>query len=183
VFPTTLLLLTLFRLGLTSLARLILLNGNTGTTACGHVIEAFGPSWWAATNIVGRWIFLVLIAIQYGSSPRRGAHLRSHGALHPGRHCPASRCPSTRTSTRASSTNRKPGRAPAIGREAEFYGAMDGRLAVHPARRGGQHPDHRINIIAGFRSACLAHGMDLRRAIETYTVLTIGDGLVTVLRP
>src|ERR1700683_2565747 len=66
VFPTVLLLLTLFRLALNvSSARLILLNGNTGTSAAGHVIEAFGSFVVGGNYIIGAVIFLVLIAIQY----------------------------------------------------------------------------------------------------------------------
>ncbi|MGH9619118.1 MAG: FHIPEP family type III secretion protein, partial [Bryobacteraceae bacterium] len=66
VFPTTLLLLTMFRLALNvSSARLILLNGNTGTAAAGKVIEAFGNFVVGGNYIVGAVIFLVLIAIQY----------------------------------------------------------------------------------------------------------------------
>ncbi len=66
VFPTTLLLLTLFRLALNiSSSRLILLNGNTGTSAAGDVIEAFGNFVVGGNYIIGAVIFLVLIAIQY----------------------------------------------------------------------------------------------------------------------
>jgi flagellar biosynthesis protein FlhA len=66
VFPTTLLLLTLFRLALNvSSSRLILLDGNTGTRAAGGVIEAFGVFVVGGNYIVGAVIFLVLIAIQY----------------------------------------------------------------------------------------------------------------------
>src|SRR5579875_3103020 len=65
VFPTTLL-LTMFRLALNvSSARLILLNGNSGTAAAGRVIEAFGNFVVGGNYIVGGVIFLVLIAIQY----------------------------------------------------------------------------------------------------------------------
>ena len=66
VFPTTLLLLTLFRLALNiSSARLILLKGNTGTAAAGDVIQAFGNFVVGGNYIIGAVIFLVLIAIQY----------------------------------------------------------------------------------------------------------------------
>ncbi|HSM76901.1 MAG TPA: FHIPEP family type III secretion protein, partial [Bryobacteraceae bacterium] len=66
VFPTTLLLMTLFRLALNvSSARLILLDGNTGTAAAGDVIEAFGAFVVGGNFIIGVVIFLVLIAIQY----------------------------------------------------------------------------------------------------------------------
>ena len=66
VFPTTLLLLTLFRLALNvSSSRLILLNGNSGTSAAGQVIESFGNFVVGGNYIIGAVIFLVLIAIQY----------------------------------------------------------------------------------------------------------------------
>src|SRR5580765_817759 len=83
VFPTTLLLLTLFRLALNiSSSRLILLNGNTGTSAAGHVIEAFGSFVVGGNYIIGVVIFLVLIAIQYVSSTTaRFAFPKSRRAL------------------------------------------------------------------------------------------------------
>src|SRR5258708_3378416 len=66
VFPTTLLLMTLFRLALNiSSARLILLNGNTGSSAAGEVIQAFGAFVVGGNYVIGVVIFLVLIAIQY----------------------------------------------------------------------------------------------------------------------
>ena len=66
VFPTVLLLLTLFRLALNiSSSRLILLNGNLGASAAGGVIEAFGQFVVGGNYIIGLVIFLVLIAIQY----------------------------------------------------------------------------------------------------------------------
>ncbi|MBI4877665.1 MAG: FHIPEP family type III secretion protein, partial [Acidobacteria bacterium] len=65
-FPTTLLLLTVFRLALNvSSSRLILLNGNAGTAAAGHVIEAFGSFTVGGNYVIGAVIFCVLIAIQY----------------------------------------------------------------------------------------------------------------------
>src|ERR1700761_9367869 len=66
VFPTTLLLLTLFRLALNvSSSRLILLNGNSGTSAAGEVINSFGNFVVGGNYIIGAVIFLILIAIQY----------------------------------------------------------------------------------------------------------------------
>src|SRR5579885_3533313 len=66
VYPSLLLLLTLFRLALNiSSSRLILLNGNSGTAAAGRVIESFGQFVVGGNYVVGGVIFLVLIAIQY----------------------------------------------------------------------------------------------------------------------
>src|SRR6185503_4317706 len=68
-----------------------------------------------------------------------------------------------------------------LANEAEFYGAMDGasRFTQRDAVAGVLITG--INIIAGLLIGVLQNGMDVRRAIETYTVLTIGDGLVTVI--
>src|SRR5204862_5323959 len=65
--------------------------------------------------------------------------------------------------------------------EAEFYGAMDGASRFTQRDAIASILITGINIIAGFLIGVLQHGMDFRHAIETYTVLTIGDGLVTVI--
>ncbi len=183
VFPTTLLLLTLFRLALNvSSSRLILLNGNTGTAAAGHVIEAFGSFVVGGNYIIGAVIFLVLIAIQYV--------VINHGAVRisevtarftldalPGKQMAIDADLNSglidETEARA--------RRKHLSAEAEFFGAMDGasRFTQRDAVAGILITG--INIIAGFLIGVLQHGMDLRHALETYTVLTIGDGLVTVI--
>src|SRR5205807_2628136 len=68
-----------------------------------------------------------------------------------------------------------------IASEAEFYGAMDGATRFTQRDAVASILITIINIVAGFLIGVLQHGMDLKRAIETYTVLTIGDGLVTVI--
>jgi flagellar biosynthesis protein FlhA len=65
--------------------------------------------------------------------------------------------------------------------EAEFYGAMDGASRFTQRDAVASILITSINIVAGFLIGVLQHGMDFRRALETYTVLTIGDGLVTVI--
>jgi flagellar biosynthesis protein FlhA len=183
VFPTTLLLLTLFRLSLSvSATRLILMNGNSGTSAAGDVIQAFGNFVVGGNYIIGTVIFLVLIAIQYV--------VINHGAVRisevtarftldalPGKQMSID----SDLSSGLIDENEARARRKNLAREAEFYGAMDGasrftqRDAVAAILITG------INIIAGFLIGVLQHGMELRKAIETYTVLTIGDGLVTVI--
>jgi len=68
-----------------------------------------------------------------------------------------------------------------LAKEAEFYGAMDGASRFTQRDAVAAILITSINIVAGFLIGVLQHGMDLSRAIETYTVLTIGDGLVTVI--
>jgi len=183
VFPTTLLLLTLYRLTLNvSSARLILLNGNTGTSAAGHVIEAFGSFVVGGNFIIGAVIFLVLIAIQYV--------VINHGAVRisevtarftldalPGKQMSIDSDLSSGLIDEAEARRRRK----QLAAEAEFYGAMDGASRFTQRDAVASILITGINIIAGFLIGVLQHGMELRHALETYTVLTIGDGLVTVV--
>jgi flagellar biosynthesis protein FlhA len=68
-----------------------------------------------------------------------------------------------------------------LAKEAEFYGAMDGASRFTQRDAVASILITSINIVAGFLIGVLQHGMDLSRAIQTYTILTIGDGLVTVI--
>jgi len=183
VFPTVLLLLTLFRLSLNiSSARLILLNGNTGTAAAGHVIEAFGSFVVGGNYIIGAVIFCVLIAIQYV--------VINHGAVRisevtarftldalPGKQMSIDADLNSGTIDEGEARRRRR----ELAREAEFYGAMDGASRFTQRDAVASILITAINIIAGFLIGVLQHGMDLQRALQTYTVLTIGDGLVTVI--
>src|SRR5664279_2530017 len=182
-FPTTLLLLTLFRLALNiSSSRLILLNGNTGTAAAGEVIGAFGSFVVGGNYVIGAVIFLVLIAIQYV--------VINHGAVRisevtarftldalPGKQMSIDRDLNSGLIDETEAKRRRK----ALATEAEFYGAMDGASRFTQRDAVASILITAINIIAGFLIGVLQHGMDLRKAIETYTVLTIGDGLVTVI--
>ena len=183
VFPTTLLLLTLFRLSLNvSSARLILLNGNSGTHAAGSVIEAFGSFVVGGNYVIGAVIFLVLIAIQYV--------VINHGAVRISEvaaRFTLDALPGKQMSIDAEmnaglideSEARK--RRKQVSAEAEFYGAMDGASRFTQRDAIASILITGINIFAGFLIGVLQHGMELKRALQTYTVLTIGDGLVTVV--
>ena len=183
VFPTTLLLMTLFRLALNiSSTRLILMNGNLGTSAAGQVIQAFGNFVVGGNYIIGAVIFLVLIAIQYV--------VINHGAVRisevtarftldalPGKQMSIDSDLSAGLIDEHEARRRRK----QLAHEAEFYGAMDGASRFTQRDAVASILITGINIIAGFLIGVLQHGMDLRRALETYTVLTIGDGLVTVI--
>jgi flagellar biosynthesis protein FlhA len=183
VFPSTLLLMTLFRLALNiSSARLILLNGNTGTSAAGEVIQAFGAFVVGGNYIIGVVIFLVLIAIQYV--------VINHGAVRisevtarftldamPGKQMSIDSDLNAGLIDEAGARLRRK----TLASEAEFYGAMDGASRFTQRDAVASIIITAINIIAGFLIGVLQHGMDFKRALQTYTVLTIGDGLVTVI--
>src|SRR5580704_12178619 len=183
VFPTVLLLLTLFRLALNvSSSRLILLNGNTGTSAAGHVIEAFGSFVVGGNYIIGAVIFCVLIAIQYvviNHGSVRISEVTARFTL--------DAMPGTQMSIDADlngglidETEARRRRKELSG-EAEFYGAMDGASRFTQRDAIASIIITGVNIIAGFLIGVLQHHMDLGHALQTYTVLTIGDGLVTVI--
>lgn len=183
VFPTTLLMLTLFRLSLNvSSSRLILLNGHTGASAAGDVIQAFGNFVVGGNYIIGAVIFLVLIAIQYV--------VINHGAVRisevtarftldamPGKQMSIDSDLNAGLIDEAEARRRRK----QLAGEAEFFGAMDGaskftqRDAVAGLLITG------INIVAGLLIGVLQHGVDIMKALQMYTVLTIGDGLVTVI--
>lgn len=183
VFPTTLLLMTLFRLALNiSSSRLILMKGNMGTAAAGHVIEAFGNFVVGGSFIIGLVIFLVLIAIQYV--------VINHGAVRisevtarftldalPGKQM------SIDSDLNAGLIDESEARIRRrqLAAEAEFYGAMDGASRFTQRDAVASILITAINIIAGILTGVFQHGMDVSRAVTTYTVLTIGDGLVTVI--
>jgi len=183
VYPTLLLLLTLFRLALNiSSSRLILLQGNTGTRAAGEVIEAFGNFVVGGNYVIGVVIFLVLLAIQYV--------VINHGAVRisevtarftldamPGKQM------SIDSDLNSGLINEAEARArrKELAAEAEFYGAMDGASRFTQRDAVASIIITGINIVAGFLIGVFQHGVDLTRALQTYTVLTIGDGLVTVI--
>ena len=164
VFPTTLLLLTLYRLAFNvSSARLILLNGNTGTSAAGHVIEAFGSFVVGGNYIIGTVIFLVLIAIQYV--------VINHGAVRisevtarftldalPGKQMSIDSDLSSGLIDEAEARRRRK----QLAAEAEFYGAMDGASRFTQRDAVASILITGINIIAGFLIGVLQHGMELR---------------------
>jgi len=183
VFPTVLLLLTLFRLALNvSSARLILLNGNTGTAAAGHVIEAFGSFVVGGNYIIGAVIFLVLIAIQYvvinhGSVRISEVTARFTLDALPGKQMSIDADLNGGLIDETEARRRRK----ELSSEAEFYGAMDGASRFTQRDAVASIIITGVNIIAGFLIGVLQHGMDLGHALQTYTVLTIGDGLVTVI--
>jgi len=183
VFPTTLLLLTLLRLSLNiSATRLILMNGNGGTAAAGTMIEAFGTFVVGGSYVIGTIIFLTLLAIQFV--------VINHGAVRisevtarftldslPGKQMAIdSDLSSGIINEDEARTRRKQ-----LSAESEFYGAMDGATRFTQRDAIASIIVTSINIVGGFLIGVLQHGMPLSQALETYTVLTMGDGLVTVI--
>src|SRR5271154_611243 len=183
VFPTLLLLLTLFRLSLNlASSRRILLHGQEGTHAAGWVIEAFGQFVVGGNYVVGFVLFLALIAIQF--------LVVSHGAVRTAEVTARFTLDALPGKQMAIDADMNAGlideqgarkRREAIAREAEFYGAMDGAARFNQRDSLATILITAINIVAGLLIGVIQQGADLSTAIKTYTILTVGDGLVTMI--
>ena len=183
VFPSLLLLLTLFRLSLNlASSRRILLHGNEGASAAGHVIEAFGQFVVGGNYVVGFVLFLALIAIQYmvvSHGAVRTAEVTARFTLDalPGKQMAID------ADLNAGLIDEKQARSrrEAVAREAEFYGAMDGAARFNQRDSLATVLITAINIIAGFLIGVFQLDIPFREALKTYTILTVGDGLVTLI--
>jgi flagellar biosynthesis protein FlhA len=183
VFPSLLLLLTLFRLSLNlASSRRILLHGNEGAGAAGNVIEAFGQFVVGGNYVVGFVLFLALIAIQYmviSHGAVRTAEVTARFTLDamPGKQMAID------ADLNAGIIDEKQARArrEQVSREAEFHGAMDGAARFNQRDSLATVLITAINIIAGFLIGVFQLDVPFREALKTYTILTVGDGLVTII--
>ena len=182
-FPSILLLTTLFRLSLNiASTRLILLNGGEGVGAAGNVIGAFGQFVVGGNYAVGLIIFMVLIIIQYV--------VINHGAVRisevtarftldalPGKQL------SIDADLNAGIIDQEEAhtRREEVGREADFYGSMDGAIRFTQRDAMASILITLINIVGGLFIGVFQNGMPALVALETFTILTIGDGLVTAI--
>jgi flagellar biosynthesis protein FlhA len=183
VFPSLILMLTLLRLSLDlASSRRILLHGNEGTTAAGKVIEAFGQFVVGGNYVVGFVIFLALVAIQFlviSHGTVRTAEVTARFTLDamPGKQMAID------ADLNAGVINEQQARArrQQVTSQAEFCGAMDGAARFSQRDSMATILIVAINIIAGFLIGVFQQGMAFQDALQTYTILTVGDGLVSVL--
>jgi flagellar biosynthesis protein FlhA len=183
VFPSLLLLLTLLRLSLNVAGtRLILLHGGEGISAAGHVIMAFGQFVVGGNYVVGVVVFLVLIAIQF--------LVINHGAVRisevtarftldamPGKQMSIDADLNAGTIDERQAKERRE----RVRREADFYGAMDGAIRFTQRDALAAMLITAVNIVAGLVIGVMQQGLDLSTALRTYTILTVGEGLVTAI--
>lgn len=183
VFPTLLLLLTLFRLSLNiASSRRILLHGSEGTAAAGTVIEAFGQFVVGGNYVVGFVLFLALIAIQFlvvSHGAVRTAEVTARFTLDalPGKQMAIDADLNAGMIDEVAARQRRQ----AIAHEAEFYGAMDGAARFNQRDSLATILITAINIVAGLLIGTIQQGVALSEAVRTYTILTVGDGLVTMI--
>ena len=183
VFPSLILLLTLMRLALDLAAtRRILLHGSEGASAAGKVIEAFGQFVVGGNYIVGFVIFLALIAIQYlvvSHGAVRTAEVTARFTLDamPGKQMAID----SDLNTGLINAEQARQRRQQVAREAEFCGAMDGAARFSQRDSMATILIMAINIVAGFLIGVFQQGMPFQQALKTYTILTVGDGLVAII--
>ncbi len=183
VFPSLILLLTLMRLSLDlASTRRILLHGNEGPGAAGSVIEAFGQFVVGGNYIVGFVLFLALVAIQFlviSHGAVRTAEVTARFTLDamPGKQMAID------ADLNAGLINEEQARSrrEAIAQEAEFCGAMDGAARFSQRDSLATVLILTINIVAGFLIGVFQQGVPFAEALKTYTVLTVGNGLVSIL--
>jgi len=181
VFPSVLLLLTLFRLSLNvASTRLILLQGHQGPTAAGEVIHAFGRFVVGGSYVVGAVVFLILIVIQFVVITKGAGRIAEVAARFtldamPGKQLAIDADLNAGLITEQEARARRS----EIAREADFYGAMDGASKFVRGDAIAGMLITAVNIVGGLIIGVLQLKLDLFEAVTTYTLLTIGDGLVT----
>jgi flagellar biosynthesis protein FlhA len=180
VFPTVLLLATLLRLALNvASTRVVLLHGYAGPQAAGHVIQSFGEFVVGGNFAVGVVVFIILTIINFvvvtkGSGRISEVSARFTLDAMPGKQMAIDADLNAGLITQEEARTRRS----EIRAEADFYGAMDGSSKFVRGDAIAGILILLINIIGGLAIGTVGHGMALTDAVHTYTLLTIGDGLV-----
>ena len=183
VFPSLLLIVTLIRLSLNvASTRIILLHGSEGTGAAGQVIESFGSFVVGGNFVVGTVIFIILVMINFivitkGSVRTSEVAARFTLDAIPGKQM------SIDADLNAGLINEKEARnrRQMLEQEADFYGSMDGAIRFVRGDAIAGILITFINILGGFGIGVFQQDMGVGEAAQVYTLLTIGDGLVSQL--
>ncbi|WP_019556702.1 flagellar biosynthesis protein FlhA [Thiomicrorhabdus arctica] len=180
IFPTIILLATLFRLSLNiASTRVILLEGHDGGAAAGHVIEAFGEFVIGGNLAVGLVVFAILVVINFvviTKGAGRVAEVSARFTLDsmPGKQMAIDADLNAGLITQEDAQARRSD----VSTEAEFYGSMDGASKFVRGDAVAGILILFINLIGGFAIGIGQHNLGFAEAGEVYTILTLGDGLV-----
>jgi len=181
VFPTVLLVATLLRLALNvASTRVVLLNGHSGPGAAGRVIQSFGEFVIGGNFAVGVVVFVILTIINFvvvtkGSGRISEVSARFTLDAMPGKQMAIDADLNAGLITQDEARTRRAD----VRAEADFYGAMDGASKFTRGDAVAGILILFINIIGGLAIGTIGHGMPIAEAGKRYTLLTIGDGLVT----
>ena len=180
VFPTVLLLATLLRLALNvASTRVVLLHGHEGTSAAGHVIEAFGQFVVGGNYAVGIVVFAILTIINFVVVTKGAGRISEVSARFTLDAMPGKQM-AIDADLNAGLINQDEARLrrSEVRAEADFYGSMDGASKFVRGDATAGILILIINIIGGLAIGTLSHGLAFGDAARLYTLLTIGDGLV-----
>ena len=180
-FPTVLLISTLFRLSLNvASTRLILANGNEGMSAAGAVIQAFGGFVVGGNIVVGIIIFLIIVLINFVVVTKGAGRIAEVAARFTLDAMPGKQM-AIDADLNAGIIEDKEAklRREKIQQEADFYGAMDGASKFVRGEAIAGLIITGVNIVGGLVIGMFQFDMDLIAALNTYTLLTVGDGLVS----
>ncbi|MFQ5672371.1 MAG: flagellar biosynthesis protein FlhA [Nitrospinales bacterium] len=183
VFPSLLLIVTLMRLAVNvASTRIILLHGNEGAAAAGQVIKSFGAFVVGGNFVVGAVIFVILVLINFiviTKGTVRTSEVAARFTLDaiPGKQMSIDADLNAGIITEQDARDRRR----ALEREADFYGSMDGAIRFVRGDAVAGILITLINVIGGFSIGVFQQDMQIGEAAQVYTLLTIGDGLVSQL--
>jgi flagellar biosynthesis protein FlhA len=181
VFPTVLLVATLLRLALNvASTRVVLLHGHSGPGAAGHVIQSFGEFVIGGNFAVGVVVFVILTIINFVVVTKGSGRISEVSARFtldsmPGKQMAIDADLNAGLITQDEARARRAD----VRAEADFYGSMDGASKFVRGDAVAGILILFINMIGGLAIGTIGHGMPIAEAGKTYTLLTIGDGLVT----
>lgn len=180
VFPTVLLVATLLRLGLNiASTRVVLLNGHEGADAAGKVIEAFGAVVIGGNYAVGIVVFIILVIINFVVVTKGAGRVSEVSARFtldamPGKQMAIDADLNAGLIQQDEARKRRE----EIANEADFYGSMDGASKFVRGDAVAGIMILLINLVGGVAIGMLQHDLDFADAMQVYSLLTIGDGLV-----
>ena len=180
-FPTVLLIATMLRLALNlASTRLILANGHTGAGAAGHVIEAFGHFVMGGNFVIGIIVFVILLTVNFVVITKGSGRIAEVAARFtldamPGKQMAIDADLSAGLIDEKTARERRT----TLENESSFFGAMDGASKFVRGDAIAGLLITAINIIGGIIIGMMQHGMTFSAAGKTFTLLTVGDGLVT----
>ena len=183
VFPAILLMTTILRLSLNvASTRIVLTEGHNGSDAAGKVIEAFGHFLIGGNYLVGVVVFIILTIINFMVITKGAGRIAEVGARFaldamPGKQMAIDADLNAGLIGEAEARSRRK----AVSQEAEFYGAMDGASKYVRGDAVAGIIIVIVNMVGGLIVGMVQHDLNFSEAIETYTMLAIGDGLVAQL--
>ena len=180
-FPTVLLVATLFRLGLNiASTRLILGHGHEGTDGAGRIIQAFGELMMHGNFVIGVIIFAILVIVNFVVVTRGSSRIAEVAARFtldsmPGKQMAIDADLSSGLIDQEEAKRRRKD----LEQESTFFGAMDGASKFVRGDAMAGLMIVAINVIGGVIVGVVQHKLPLQQAFSSYTIMTIGDGLVS----